>query len=338
VGGLEHRYLRFAEMALAARVHAHGFRLGYAPEAVVTHYNATKLASLLEYVWEYRQQACAFNRDYPGLLPDGAPAEGTSAAVRRTLSRCVWQTFRESLRRLGTKEGRALARTMLAAGLRQPFGRRWRRERARLRYWLARLRLAGALREETRYAAFMQVWERLGDYAVVDYLDRHGSTEAELPTPVHDDCRPGELNAERFVGFHEPESWNGQCFRWTGPVACLAVDRAPANLVVTLDTRGLRCPGPDEVRLFWNAVPAVPDPAGWEDGCLRFRVGPHVFVRPGPQLLTLTCSRLAGCGKHESRILGLPLFAIEFQVEPAAASCSTGQPAPSACRSASALA
>src|SRR5262249_17326992 len=56
VGGLDHRYLRFAETVIAARLHAHGFRLGYVPEAVVTHYNSTDLSELLDYVWEYRRQ------------------------------------------------------------------------------------------------------------------------------------------------------------------------------------------------------------------------------------------------------------------------------------------
>jgi hypothetical protein len=330
VGGLEHRYLRFAETAIAARLHAHGYRLGYAPEAVVTHYNSKDLSELLDYVWEYRQQECAFAEEHPGLIAgQGLPGWGGAAlnllpnsSLPRTALRSAAHTFRAALRRFGTRPGRALAWTMLCVGCRSWFARHfgwsWQRFKARLGYRMARLRLACAVKgNDARQHAFMQVWQRLGDYAVVEYLhDRWASRNSERlgrPEPVAGTCRPGELSPAHLVGFHAQERWNGLPFRWTAPLACLAVDLAKGSWAVTLDTQGLRSPGFDEVRIFWNGVAAAPDPSRSGNGRLTFRVEPPLFVEPGPQLLTLTCSRLKGCGKGERRALGLPLFAVEFR-------------------------
>jgi hypothetical protein len=329
VGGLDWRYQRFAETAIATKLHAQGFRLGYAPEAVITHYNSTTLAELLEYVWEYRQQACAFAEDHPRLSAAGALpgcdrdlGDGCfDPRIAKAALRCIGSTFRAALRRCGTRSGRSLGWTMLRAGwltwLGGLLGRRWHRQKVRLRYWIARLKLACLLQDnDTRQRAFMQVCERLGDYAAASYLlerrVHRSSAPAGLPEPVDGNCRPGELACERLWGFHAPEMWNGRRFRWTAPVACLAVDLFPGRWEVTLDTEGLRCPGFDDVRLFWNGAPATP--ALWRsgNGRLTFLVERSHFAVPGPQLLTLTCSRLRGCGQNERRALGLPLFAIEF--------------------------
>jgi len=49
-GGFEHRFGCFAETALAATLADLGHRLGYAPEAAVKHYDATRLGQLTGYV------------------------------------------------------------------------------------------------------------------------------------------------------------------------------------------------------------------------------------------------------------------------------------------------
>ena len=48
VDGLEFRYRRFAESAIAAQLDARGHRLGFVPTAAVLHYNSTDLRDLLE--------------------------------------------------------------------------------------------------------------------------------------------------------------------------------------------------------------------------------------------------------------------------------------------------
>src|SRR5581483_10807429 len=192
VGRLDYQYLWFAEMAIAARLHAGGFRLGFAPEATVIHDNTAELTELLDYAWEYRRQACAFEEDHPGLIPGGNDFRDslTDPLVMKTMVKCARNTFRSALGRLGTSGGRLLAWTMLTAGfqgwLEHRLGRLGSRERSRLRYWMARLRLTLARRHpDARYRAFMRVWQSLGDYAVETYLygRRNGRTPAPLSNP-----------------------------------------------------------------------------------------------------------------------------------------------------------
>jgi len=317
VGRLDYQYLWFAEMAIAARLHAGGFRLGFAPEATVIHDNTAELTELLDYAWEYRRQACAFEEDHPGLIPGGNDFRDslTDPLVMKTMVKCARNTFRSALGRLGTSGGRLLAWTMLTAGfqgwLEHRLGRLGSRERSRLRYWMARLRLTLARRHpDARYRAFMRVWQSLGDYAVETYL--YGRRNGRTPAPLSNPCRPGEVPAAHLAGFHLQENWNGHRFRWTEPVACLAFDLAPGDWAVTLDTRGVRRLSFDELRLYWNGVAATPAPDRSGNGRFCFLITRRLFVEPGPQLLTLACARLRECDRSERRSLGLPLFAIDF--------------------------
>lgn len=323
VGGLEHRYERYAETILAARLHQQGFRIGFASEAAVTHYNSTTFAELFAYVWEYRTQACRFAEAHPGVLEDpGVPGLDASSRLGTvSLTRSIWTTFREAACHPASRGHRALASTMLRAGLAAELGPRWQRLRDRLRYAWARLALATAWNEDRRYRAYLKVWTLHGDLAVAaHYRERaaHQVLRSSPPLAVRGDCRPAELHSEQILGFHVAETWNGERFRWTGPVSCLWVDVAAGDWIVSLDTKGLRRPGFDEVRLFWNDGTATPAPERSGDGVLAFRVERERFVEPGPQRLTLLCSRLETSGA-EVRVLGLPLFAITFREANAAA-------------------
>ena len=62
VGGFEHRFGCFAESALAATLDDQGYRLGYAPEAAVKHYDATAVRTLIAFVREYREGELAYRR------------------------------------------------------------------------------------------------------------------------------------------------------------------------------------------------------------------------------------------------------------------------------------
>lgn len=76
-GGFEHRFGCFAETAMAAALADRGQRLGYAPEAAIKHYDATRLGQLTDYVREYREGEIAYRASHPpeyceryfGVLP-----------------------------------------------------------------------------------------------------------------------------------------------------------------------------------------------------------------------------------------------------------------------------
>jgi hypothetical protein len=183
------------------------------------------------------------------------------------------------------------------------------------RYYRDRFRLALAGGGDERcYRAFLRVWQSAGNYAATAEQVGGGAGRpfsatrpAVLQGAVY---HPGESAQGQEAGFHAAETWRGRSFRWTEPAACLAIDLPGTDTIVTFDTQGLRCPSSDEVRLYFNGVPASPEPARCGPGRLAFRVSADAFRASGPQRLALTSSRAAG--RRDTRRLALPLFAIEF--------------------------
>jgi hypothetical protein len=92
-GGFEHRFECFAETAFAATLAERGHRLGYAEGSAVKHYDATKIAPLLRYVREYRQNEVAYRptrsaeycERYFGALPPRLNGRGRLKALSRYL-------------------------------------------------------------------------------------------------------------------------------------------------------------------------------------------------------------------------------------------------------------
>jgi GT2 family glycosyltransferase len=90
-GGFEHRFGCFAETALAATLSDRGHRLGYAPEAAVKHYDATRLGELTGYVRQYREGEIAYRATHPseyceryfGVLPPPMDRRGRIRAWLR---------------------------------------------------------------------------------------------------------------------------------------------------------------------------------------------------------------------------------------------------------------
>jgi hypothetical protein len=326
VGGFEHEFGCFAEAALAATLHARGYRLGYAPAAAVKHYNSTSLEELLGYVREYREGEVAYQarcraEHFEAYFGGGASSAEPGGLDRWWALGCAARSLGRALASLHRPRSAPMARTMLGVLVGSSWSallgghpaRLW----AGLAYGWARVRFARPwVDAEERYRRYRRLWEAAGEVARLRAVSRR----PELPPPVTAsaaDYRPGEMAVGALRGFHAREIWNGRPFRWTFPLAWLPLRIPPGDYEVVLETNGLR--GGDLrglVDLYFNAhkAPLAPrwrtDP---EPGRLAFLVDRAMFRPAAPQRLALASSRVRPENPTERRALGVPLFEIVFR-------------------------
>ncbi len=320
-GGFDHRYRRFSEFALGARLHAQGRRIGYAAGAAVRHANAASLSHNSGAIVDFALGEAAFRRDherafcerYFGPAPEARERHALDAPAARAAS----LTAIRNLGRRSVWRQRAALRGALAAlgryGPTAVLGPRPRLWRARAEVASARARcLLWRARDERLYPAFAEGWNRVG------YLTRLEYAAARVgdPRPIDPAGRFAidELPEERLLGFHQPETLDGSVFRWSRGLASVELPMAGARRIrlLTVPAR----PGHADLcqwvflgdrRLPPNAVGLGPDGITIDLDAAG--------VRPkGDERLTFTCAPLSGrwAPRGDSRELGLPLRAIEL--------------------------
>lgn len=316
-GGLEHRYRRFAEMAIAARLRDRGLRLGYAADAEITHFNSTELSELTEYVREFQREACAFARDFPEVVA-GAPAAPRLGDVQRLAGerlRCVWTALRQSLPAVYDGAQRRVAVT-LAAELPSLAALCLRGPRAvatagyyRARAKLLMARLSGDA--DWCYDAFLNLWRRAGDLGIADFVATHAAApSAESRLAIGDGAvEVAGISDHCLAGFHPAETWQGKSFRWTSPVATVRVAPPHQPIVVRLE---LLWPEVmiDGLRLFVDGYPAATRRG--RHG-IEFPLVPAASATDDARYLTLIAPRFTGASRHDSRRLGVALATLHFE-------------------------
>jgi Glycosyltransferase like family 2 len=322
-GGFRGELGCFAETVLAAAIHARGYRLGYAAAATVKHYNSTSLRELLAYVREYREGevACRAHDAHRALGPYFGWSESDDAADvtgpgrRRALAaaaRGVVAAAARPLRPGSAAIARAGLGLLLRAGWDAVAGGRGAAITAVVAYGRARAAFARpGLDREERYRRYRRLWDAAGEVA------RQWARARQRPAAPTDEThgleyRPGAMRSGALLGFHGVETWSGQPFRWSGPLAVVPVSVPAADYDLRLETNGLRGgDGRGRVDVYLDgrrAAPADPPAAG----CLAFRLDRAMF-RPGTShALTLVASRLRVRDPAERRALGLPVFRILF--------------------------
>lgn len=321
-GGLEYAYLRFAEMALAARLRDRGLRLGYAEEAVVTHLNSTELRELTDYVREYQHQACRFARDFPGVISDVPPVHrGRDSQLPVFQLRSALSALRSTLRSKGVLQRRAAAAAIVAelprliadvAGRPQlaAVAAGWRYHRARVALQAARIRGD----DEAMYRRFMELWRRAGDLGVAAYLRACRTNERQNEITPRD--VPVCIEAAQFAehdcsGLYPVETWKGESFRWSAPVATITVALPRRDLSATFDILFIELAS-DAARLYFNGRPAATCPRR-DDGTIAFRLRAEEFVGGAVQYLTLIVPGVPNTGNGDPRRLGLPLVRLTVE-------------------------
>jgi len=101
-GSFEDSFGRFAEWALAARLHSRGRRLGYAPGAAIRHRSTTTCRELISDIRNFTRGECAYRARYPadyceryfGYSEEWAQRESFRPSLARSACRASWRSLR----------------------------------------------------------------------------------------------------------------------------------------------------------------------------------------------------------------------------------------------------
>ena len=316
VGGLNPEYGLFAEPDLAARLHAGGYRLGYAPDALVRHLNTSNTAELREAIHSYISGECAYRLEHPD--GEGDAYFGTPdwwlrrARLDPDVDRTLWLGLGRSLLRAGPERRRRAKRWLALL----PFAVLGRRAHS----WKAALRTVGAeLRcwwwrkhDERMLPAFQELYASLAEQTAI-----HALASADDPLEVRGStCASAyglaDLPAAWTTGFHLIEEYAGERFRWSGPVASVKLPLDANARVLRLRTHGLR-PRP-RLQAFLNGRRLAIHDCQAEHGEIRLLLGRRHFTPRPFQYLVIVCDPLRPWlqGVPDRRELGIPLFSIAW--------------------------
>ena len=313
-GGLLPRYRLFAEPELSARLHALGYSLGYAPDAVVSHYNTTTVAELRHSIHEYTAGEAAYRLDYPageGNRYFGEPSwwrrRGELDAGR---ARSVWRSLGSMLadsgegRRAGYQDWLSLVPAAASRGRSHLWRASWSAWRSAARCWWWQND------EEKLFASYTALWAALAEEGGLRALVREQPAMAPEAWADRRELPIAGLPGEWLTGFHTVETYQGSHFQWSGPLACLKLPVTTDDRALRLVTGGLR---PDlTLQAFLNGrrAPVAADPGHLGD--VRVEIRPEMLRTDLLQYLVLSCRPLSKSEQAapDSRELGIPLFAV----------------------------
>jgi len=332
VGGFRSEFGCFAESLLAAELHARGYRLGYAAQAAVKHYNSTDIRDFQNYVREYRTGEAAYQlRGESGQASSYFEApqrwwSDASADDRRLALRCAVKSLAQTAAHPLEPGALSLAKSMMEVlwrwGCDAAFGRRYPILKAFGGQAWARMRLGMAGRNPDRnYRRFCQFLDATGELARVRALLRRPAhpLEESVPEASTAKCQIGTAPSGCLVGFHARETFEGQPFRWSSPLAMIRLEMKPWDYEVCIDTGGIA--GPARLDIYLNGHrlrPAAPR----QGGKPRWYATRHHFLEKGCQKLVLTSARISTRGSPEFRALGTPVRSVSFTPRTSAAARS----------------
>jgi hypothetical protein len=325
VGGFKSEFGCFGEILLAAELDASGYRLGYAPAAAVKHYNSTSLHEVLAYIREYRAGEVAYQSQCSDEQSEayfgGTHTWDKAGAAERELAlRCAVSSLFHAIAHPFRAGSAAMACTMLEVLSRWALdavsaGRAELIRASAACAWARGLFAWPWSDGDERYRRFCRLWEVTGDLARQRALYRRkSSAEAQDRTVPSQrfEYRPGGEPAGGLIGFHARETFDGQPFRWSSPLALVRVAMPPGDYEVRLDTKDIRnCQRPGLLGIYLNGR-RMPPVEGCMAGQIAFRAEHTMFRVGAPQFVVLTSGRICTVGSAERRALGVPVFAIRF--------------------------
>ena len=320
-GGYETDYGRFAEFALAARLHATGKRLGYAPGAAVEHLYTTSFEELIPPVEDFvigevrfrARNSASYCERYFGLPEEwAARRELGKGGARFALGLAGRALLRPSTWRNGT------ARPLLATATRLAptavLGPRPALARAEIGLALSRLRCSLWRFSDRRLErAYRDAWHWMTRRARIRTI---GELEPQPPEPTAETAFDvAEMSDQHLFGFHGAERINGTSFRWARALACAEVPIEPGRYAVEIDTGGLRDPRALGIQVFFNGrrIPASRMDLG--ETRIAFVLKPREFSSRSPQRLGLVAAPFGPAevaAGDETRELALPVSSLAF--------------------------
>jgi hypothetical protein len=335
-GGLPGQYSLFAESLFAACLHKSGVRAVYLPRAVVRHVGTTTFRLLRHEVWGFRLGECAFHEANTTAALEAYLEPPADLAQRYARQRRVARQAAFAICRVAWSElqsGRILRLALLGRELPTRIadgiaGSAWRvacssipSQLALVHYYFWRFSSARRLEAVRKY------WEEISRCAHLWYCATHA---CEL-TPWR--VSPGrtlpvtEIPPRSVDGFHSSEQWQGRTFRWTSPVAIVALEIEPGDYELCLDTASLRggaCDFP--FGLFLNGRRIAPSDLQIADGRITARIGASLLRDDGIQQLMIVCSPPWRRLKKpiDPRPLGMPIHSLQLRRLSRAADLSAG--------------
>jgi predicted dehydrogenase len=321
-GGYETKYGRFAEFALAAKLHSTGTRLGYAPGAAVEHLYTTSFEELIPPVEDFVVGEVHYRADHPDAYCEryfGIPEEWTARselsksgarvalglAGRALLRPSAWQT--------------GAARSLLATGARLAptaiFGPRPALAHAEIRFALARLRCSLSRFSQRRLEhAYRDAWHWMARRTRIRVI---AELEPQPPEPTEDTSfELAEIQDQHLFGFHGAERVNGTSFRWSRSIASAELAIEPGSYRVEIETGGLRDPRSLGVQVFFNGrrIPASRMDLG--ESRIAFGLKSREFSPRASQRLGLVAAPFRPsevAASDETRELALPVSSLAFR-------------------------
>jgi predicted dehydrogenase len=321
-GGYETKYGRFAEFALAAKLHSTGRRIGYAPGAAVEHLYTTSFAELIPPIEDFLVGETRFRTDYPAAYCEryfGVPEEWAGRAeLSRSGARAALGVAARALLRPSSWRAGA-ARPLLATAIRLAptalLGPRPALAHADLRFGLARLRCRLWRLDERRLErAYRDAWDWMARRTRLRVI---AGLEPRPPEPTEETSFAlAELPDQRLFGFHRAERANGTSFRWSRAIACAEVPVERGQYRVEIDTGGLRDPRSLGVQVFFNGRRIPASRLDLDSSRIAFGLRPSEFSGSDPQRLSLVAAPFRPAevtDSDDTRELALPVSSVAFR-------------------------
>jgi len=321
-GGYETDYGRFAEFALAARLHSTGKRLGYAPAAAVEHLYTTSFAELIPPVDDFvageiryrADQGAAHCERYFGIPEEWAARGELSRAAARTALGIVGRALlRPSAWRAGTASWLLSTSVRLAPAA--MFGPRPALAHADVRFALARLRCRLWRFSDRRLErAYRDAWKwmtrrtRIRGIAELDPRPPEATGETSFDLV--------EMHDQHLFGFHPAERVNGTSFRWARAIASAELSVEPGRYRVEIETGGLRDPRALSVQVFFNGRRIPTRRVDMGERRISFGLKSGEFSSRASQRLTLVAAPFRPADVADSgdnRELALPVASLSFR-------------------------
>ncbi len=336
VSGFDPAFGHFAEWLIAARFHARGFTIGYAPEVRVRHFYIGQYREWREFTEDFIEGQMKYHAQQPRdplepmfeEVPEWSGRHNFRRDVARRMRRVLFHDLREITNtadvsgpgewfsRLRRWHWRLYAKWFLraVAGCWVEMIRAWFRKcsaRMALRWHLLRRDKTRAKTSITRCcetisslarAHFVHQW--------IKTLKRNGGHK--VPRESHGLWMPGLLTEKHAAGFHLASGTGHETIRWSEPAAAVELPIQPGRYTIRVAFL-FRPPVNDDPRLtfFINETPVLAqDTSVSHDHVdLRVRIGKSRF----PARLAWVCTAHQAPG--DVRALGLPVTGISWSLK-----------------------
>ena len=326
LGGFRLEYLKFSEWFMAADLHRHGYRLGYASGPALWHAYPVTVSQFSQHLYDFTWGECVarlnesaeFMQRYFGAPPAWEQRESCRAANARRDAGLLLSAYIGGRGAQGPRGGlgqliRAKARLLpallatVSAGLWGPYGSRWK-EFWRYQINLALMKVSRPFSEAWMYPCYLRMYFAICDHARWKFICGMPAPQ-EQPVPIQQLIELAHWPEEFLSGLHAPERHAEGAFRWTMPLARVRFNVPAGDYEATLQLLPVR--RPRLLRIFCNGrgLDKV-RVKGWTG--VTFCVPKEVFV-PGAQELELVCDPLPRAeAPKDPRLLGLPLRSLCF--------------------------